>query len=129
MEYESVLKRFKRSDGRLTVLTGAGISAESGIPTFRGPEGYWTVGSKEYRPEEMATMAMFAMDPWEVWAWYIYRHTVCSRAEPNTGHLAIAEMEKIFGDDTSSVSVSYGKPIKYIRFNEKMGNLLLSFST
>jgi NAD-dependent deacetylase len=98
MEYENVLKRFRESDGRLTVLTGAGISAESGIPTFRGPEGYWTVGSKEYRPEEMATMAMFSMDPWEVWAWYIYRHTVCSRAEPNTGHLAIAEMEMIFGD-------------------------------
>jgi len=49
IELEKRLKRFKDTEGRLTVLTGAGISAESGIPTFRGPEGYWTVGSKEYR--------------------------------------------------------------------------------
>lgn len=95
---EKALKRFKDSGGHLTVLTGAGISAESGIPTFRGPEGYWTVGSKEYRPEQMATYSMFSRDPWEVWAWYLYRRTVCKKAEPNRGHLAIAEMEKMFGD-------------------------------
>jgi len=95
---EKALKHFRDSGGRLTVLTGAGISAESGVPTFRGPEGYWTVGSKEYYPEQMATYAMFSSDPWEVWAWYLYRRTVCKNAEPNTGHLAIAEMEKIFGD-------------------------------
>ena len=53
------LSALARSGDRLVVLTGAGISAESGIPTFRGPEGYWTVGSKEYRPEEMATWSMF----------------------------------------------------------------------
>ena len=61
--FEKVLRAFKDTAGRLTVLTGAGISAESGIPTFRGPEGYWTVGSKEYRPEEMATLAMFSRNP------------------------------------------------------------------
>ena len=60
VELETALKDFKDTEGRLTVLTGAGISAESGIPTFRGPEGYWTVGSKEYRPEEMATYVMFS---------------------------------------------------------------------
>jgi NAD-dependent deacetylase len=95
---EKTLKPFKDNGGRLTVLTGAGISAESGIPTFRGPEGYWTVGSKEYQPEQMATYAMFSRHPWEIWAWYLYRRTVCIKAEPNAGHLAIAEMEKIFGD-------------------------------
>lgn len=95
---QEALNAFKDSGGRLTVLTGAGISAESGIPTFRGPEGYWTVGSKEYRPEEMATYSMFLKDPWEVWAWYLYRRTVCIKAEPNAGHLAIAEMERIFSD-------------------------------
>ncbi len=92
------LKKLKESDGRVTVLTGAGISAESGIPTFRGPEGYWTIGSKEYRPEQMATYSMFSRDPWEVWSWYLYRRTVCCRAAPNAGHLGIARMEKIFGD-------------------------------
>ena len=98
MTFENLLKQFKDSDGRLTVLTGAGISAESGIPTFRGPEGYWTVGSREYRPEEMATQAMFSRDPWEVWAWYLYRRTVCGKAAPNDGHRAVMDMEKIFGD-------------------------------
>ena len=95
---EKALKHIKDSGGQVTVLTGAGISAESGIPTFRGPEGYWTVGSKEYQPEEMATYAMFSRYPWEVWAWYLYRRTVCKNAVPNAGHLAIAEMEEIFGN-------------------------------
>ena len=54
---------FSDKNKHITVLTGAGISAESGIPTFRGPEGYWTVGSKEYHPEEMATYAMFTKLP------------------------------------------------------------------
>ena len=59
---------FSDLDKHITVLTGAGISAESGIPTFRGPEGYWTVGSKEYHPEEMATFAMFT-DPNKYFGW------------------------------------------------------------
>jgi NAD-dependent deacetylase len=85
-------------EGRLVVLTGAGISAESGIPTFRGPEGYWTVGSREYRPEEMATLSMFSRNPDEVWQWYLYRLGVCRRAEPNAGHLAVKRMEDALGD-------------------------------
>ena len=60
-------------DAGITVLTGAGISAESGIPTFRGPEGYWTVGSKRYQPQEIATQAMFAREPEQVWKWYLFR--------------------------------------------------------
>ena len=83
---------------RITVLTGAGISAESGIPTFRGPEGYWTIGSKDYHPQEMATFNMFCQQPDEVWKWYLYRLSVCSGAEPNAGHLALVEMEKRFSD-------------------------------
>ena len=69
----------------LGFLTGAGISSESGIPTFRGPEGYWTVGSKVYHPMELATHSAFEDDPWEVWRWYLYRQAVCQRAEPNAG--------------------------------------------
>ena len=95
---KELLERFNESSGILTVLSGAGISAESGIPTFRGPEGYWRVGSKEYRPEEMATHAMFQMDPWEVWSWYLYRRAVCRRAAPNPGHFGVVSMEKILGD-------------------------------
>lgn len=82
----------------ITVLTGAGISAESGIPTFRGPEGYWTVGSTVYHPQEMATFAMFSKQPWEVWKWYLYRLAVCLRADPNPGHKALVDLETQFKD-------------------------------
>ncbi|MFH2001563.1 MAG: Sir2 family NAD-dependent protein deacetylase [Planctomycetota bacterium] len=92
------LQQLFQNGGKLVVLTGAGISAESGIPTFRGPEGYWTVGSKEYRPEEMATWSMFQRCPDEVWQWYLYRRGVCNRAEPNKGHKAVVQMEALFRD-------------------------------
>jgi len=91
-------ERFSAGAGRMAVLSGAGISAESGIPTFRGPDGYWRVGSREYRPEQMATYAMFRRDPWEVWSWYLYRRTVCARAAPNSGHRGVAAMERTLGD-------------------------------
>ena len=92
------LGRIASGGGRVAVLTGAGVSAESGIPTFRGPEGYWTVGSREYRPEEMATFAMFSRDPDEVWQWYLYRLGVCRGAEPNPAHAALRDMEELLGD-------------------------------
>ena len=92
------LQDFAHGLGRITILTGAGISAESGIPTFRGPEGYWTIGSKEYHPQEMATHSMFVKKPDEVWKWYLYRIGVCGNALPNPGHLALVEMETLFKD-------------------------------
>jgi NAD-dependent deacetylase len=95
---KSLLKTVAAPAGRITVMTGAGISAESGIPTFRGPEGYWTVGSKVYHPQEMATYAMFRQQPQEVWRWYLYRRGVCRRAEPNAGHLALVDLEQRWGD-------------------------------
>lgn len=78
---------------QITMLTGAGISSESGIPTFRGAEGYWTIGSTNYHPQEMATNAMFLCEPWEVWKWYLYRAEICKKAMPNLGHTAIVTME------------------------------------
>ena len=83
-----------RRDGKWLVLTGAGISAESGIPTFRGEEGYWRIGSREYFPEELATQAAFSRMPDEIWGWYLYRRSVCRAASPNAGHLALAELER-----------------------------------
>jgi NAD-dependent deacetylase len=79
-------------------LTGAGISAESGIPTFRGPEGYWRVGSRNYQPTEMATRAAFELMPDEVWRWYLWRRSVCRGAAPNAAHVALAELEAALGD-------------------------------
>ncbi len=73
------------------VFTGAGISAESGIPTFRGAGGLW----ERHRPEELATPEAFARDPELVWRWYRWRQEVVYRAEPNPGHRAISELETI----------------------------------
>jgi NAD-dependent deacetylase len=92
MEFStSVIVAFGPSK-RIVVLTGAGISAESGVPTFRGEDGLW----KQYRAEELATPAAFEANPKLVWEWYDWRRGIIGEAEPNAGHLAIAGMERIF---------------------------------
>ncbi len=78
----------------ILILTGAGISAESGIPTFRGEDGYWSIGSKNYYPEEMATNYFFRKMPDELWKWYHHRQKVCMNAIPNQGHHTITKLEK-----------------------------------
>ena len=90
--------RALESAGPIVFLTGAGISAESGIPTFRGPEGYWRIGSKNYQPESLATRAAFEQMPEEIWAWYLYRRAVCRAARPNAAHLALVAIEKVLGE-------------------------------
>lgn len=71
------------------VLTGAGISAESGLPTFRGTNGLW----QNHRVEELASPEGFARDPSLVWSWYNQRNAAHRRAQPNAGHYALARME------------------------------------
>ncbi len=75
---------------RLVVTTGAGISAESGIPTFRGPGGLW----RRFRAEDLATPEAFRRDPRLVWEWYDWRRGLIAQAAPNAGHLALVEMEQ-----------------------------------
>jgi len=75
----------------LIALTGSGISAESGIPTFRGEDGLW----KKYRPEELATPEAFFSDPKKVWEWYNWRISMVLKAEPNKAHYALTELEKL----------------------------------
>ena len=75
----------------LIAFTGAGISAESGIPTFRGKNGLW----KQYRPEELATPEAFAKNPELVWEFYRWRMRLISKAKPNRAHLALAELERM----------------------------------
>ena len=75
--------------GSVAVLTGAGISAESGVPTFRGQNGLW----REYKPEDLATSEAFARDPQLVWEWYNWRRAVIAKARPNAGHKALVELE------------------------------------
>ncbi|MDO6488634.1 Sir2 family NAD-dependent protein deacetylase [Colwellia sp. 6_MG-2023] len=67
-------------------ITGAGVSAASGIPTFRGEDGYWTIGSKNYTPMEMATRAMYENSPKEFLAWYYYRFATYRNHGPNDVH-------------------------------------------
>jgi len=79
---------------RVAVLTGAGISAESGVPTFRGEEGLW----RHFRAEELATPEAFARDPKLVWEWYDWRRAKISGVRPNPGHAVLANWEDIFAN-------------------------------
>ncbi|HEX7897110.1 MAG TPA: NAD-dependent deacylase [Planctomycetota bacterium] len=74
----------------VVVMTGAGISAESGVPTFRGPGGLW----KNFKPEELATPEAFERDPRLVWEWYDWRRGLIGAAKPNLGHYALVTLEK-----------------------------------
>ena len=73
----------------LAVITGAGISAESGIPTFRGEGGLW----RNFRAEDLATPEAFRRDPKLVWEWYDWRRQICARALPNAAHQALVLLE------------------------------------
>ena len=77
---------------KVVVLTGAGISAESGVPTFRGEEGLW----KKFRPEELATFDAFMANPQLVWEWYEYRRKIIEDIKPNPGHLALVDFQNHF---------------------------------
>lgn len=74
---------------RVLALTGAGVSAESGVPTFRGPEGLW----RQYRPEDLATPEAFGRDPRLVWEWYAWRRERIAPLQPNAAHRALAALE------------------------------------
>jgi len=89
---ESTTEAVRRSlrTGRIVAFTGAGISAESHVPTFRGADGLW----KNYSPEKLATMEAFLSDPGLVWEWYDWRRQIIHKAQPNPGHQALAEIER-----------------------------------
>ncbi len=81
-------RQLLESAERTLVLTGAGVSAESGVPTFRGPNGLW----KNRRPEELATPQAFRADPRLVWEWYGWRRQRLSACRPNAAHRALARL-------------------------------------
>ena len=78
-----------RNASVVTAFIGAGISAESGVPTFRGDEGLW----KKFKPQELANFDAFIRNPDLVWAWYKQRRQVISSIQPNSGHYALAQMQ------------------------------------
>ncbi len=79
------------SSRSVTVLTGAGISADSGVPTFRGADGLW----KNFRPEELASPEAFDRDPQLVWEWYNWRRELLSTKTPNPAHDALVQLEAL----------------------------------
>ncbi len=81
--------RAVRQARRITVLTGAGVSAASGVPTFRGADGLW----QRYRAEQLATPEAFARDPRLVWEWYDWRRGLIAKAVPNPAHRALVQLE------------------------------------
>jgi len=91
IEFSPELIHNLRAARHIAVLTGAGVSAESGIPTFRDAQtGLWA----QYRPEDLATPEAFAHNPKLVWDWYAWRAEIARGAQPNFGHYALAEMQR-----------------------------------
>lgn len=76
-------------------ITGAGVSAESGIPTFRGKDGFWTIGSQNYTPMQMATRRMYSEHPAEFLAWYYHRFAIYRDHGPNDVHFWLADKNLI----------------------------------
>ena len=90
--YSPNLIQALRTAGHIVMLTGAGVSKESGIPTFREAQtGLWA----QYDPMELATPQAFGRNPQLVWEWYTWRRELIHKAEPNPGHLALVEMARI----------------------------------
>ena len=87
-----------RAARTVTVMTGAGVSAASGVPTFRGPEGLW----RSFRPEDLATPSAFARDPALVWEWYAWRRERVASCRPNAAHDVLARWSR---DDAPEVRV------------------------
>ncbi len=91
IDIPSPLIKTLRNARHVTILTGAGISAESGVPTFRDARtGLWS----QYRPEELATPEAFEQNPKLVWDWYAWRRDLVGQVQPNEGHYALVEMER-----------------------------------
>jgi NAD-dependent deacetylase len=86
---EDVVRALLARARNIVALTGAGCSAESGVPTFRGPGGLW----RNFRPEDLATPEAFERDPRLVWEWYDWRRGLIAQASPNPGHAALAALE------------------------------------
>ena len=86
------LVRLLTPGARITVMTGAGVSAASGVPTFRGSTGLW----KNYRAEDLATPEAFARDPRTVWEWYDWRRQLIARCVPNAAHEVLAAWSRRF---------------------------------
>ena len=118
---------------RTLYITGAGVSSESGIPTFRGADGFWTIGSENYTPQEMATRHMYLNYPEQFLLWYFKRFAKYRNAEPNDVHRWLADKnlitQNIDGLDGKAGNNSYipihGRLDKVTVFAEEGENTLV----
>ena len=109
-------------------ITGAGVSASSGIPTFRGNDGFWTVGSKNYTPQEMATRIMYENNPADFLLWYFKRFASYRNVKPNAAHFWLADKklitQNIDGLDGRAGNKDYisihGRLDKVVRYQNEM---------
>ncbi|MBP1165763.1 MULTISPECIES: SIR2 family NAD-dependent protein deacylase [unclassified Chryseobacterium] len=98
-ELQSILHTIiKEKKGYITFLTGAGISAESGLPTYRSIDGIWIKGTKYHRPEEFGTLKYFRQETEEVWQYNLFWKKLIEEAQPNEGHFALTEIENLLGE-------------------------------
>jgi NAD-dependent deacetylase len=94
-DQQILLARARLASARnVTILTGAGISADSGVPTFRGIDGLW----RTYRAEDLATPEAFERDPRLVWEWYNWRRELIATKQPNPAHDMLVELERRWAD-------------------------------
>ena len=108
-------------------ITGAGVSSESGIPTFRGKDGFWTIGSENYTPQEMATREMYMKNPEEFLYWYYQRFIKYKDAKPNEVHFWLNDKrlitQNIDGLDAKAGNKSYipihGRLDKLVIFDDQ----------
>lgn len=103
-QIRDIITKQLEGNRKITFLVGAGLSAASGIPIFRGHGGYWTDGSNNYTPIEMGTKKMFDVNFNEVWRWYLYRAFICNQAKPNKGHVYLSKIEEKLKDEFSLIS-------------------------
>ncbi len=104
-------------------ITGAGVSAESGIPTFRGQDGFWTIGSQNYTPMEMATRAMYTQKPHEFLSWYYHRFAAYRHHGPNDVHYWLSDKNLI----TQNIDGLDGKAgnLNYIAVHGRLDQMTL----
>jgi NAD-dependent deacetylase len=116
-------KTYKKKMNQELFITGAGVSADSGIPTFRGTDGFWTIGSDNYTPQEMATRRMYENDPEEFLLWYFKRFVSLQGSKPNFSHFWLADKLLI----TQNIDGLDGKAgnKKYIPIHGRLDKLII----
>lgn len=122
-QVREIIRAQINGERKISFLVGAGLSVDSGIPVFRGEDGYWTDGSINYTPQEIGTYRMFQVNANEVWRWYLYRLSVCNNAKPNKGHILLAKIEKKLDDRFSLISQNVDG--LHFRDESKINNLFL----